>query len=386
MIFARDAHDREEFIKSIVDKNGNPYFNSAEELAEQFGTSGIGRANEFFNALSNKLGKQFVERLSSFRNFLYEKHNRGEFPYADYFEHIWQYIIPNNVIKYDTTIYLPNDLSKAGLKLKRPQKVFREPMNIQLVNAIVLDKKLVKSAFMPNMIPAFNKFIAQYLSTMMKEVALYFYYYEIKVLKQIKNTYVMKTEYPKPADVKTDTQWKLAYLNWLINEMRPPSIGKYNMIGKIGDTNPLSTTTPKAKLTKADFNPLCLEQEVILYTTPRQKSEFETLAYSTTFNPEYIKVTQNMITLRLDEAQLASGDEVLNEGNYWMKEIKKATTADPYETVYLCVPDTFACMKKFEVTTSSTWVLGQFLQTFAWFGLYTPLPYNIGIKIDLRTK
>ena len=88
MIFARDAHDREEFIKSIVDKNGNPYFNSAEELAEQFGTSGIGRANEFFNALSNKLGKQFVERLSSFRNFLYEKHNRGEFPYADYFEHI----------------------------------------------------------------------------------------------------------------------------------------------------------------------------------------------------------------------------------------------------------------------------------------------------------
>ena len=69
-----------------------------------------------------------------------------------------------------------------------------------------------------------------------------------------------------------------------------------------------------------------------------------------------------------------------------MKEIKKATTADPYETVYLCVPDTFACMKKFEVTTSSTWVLGQFLQTFAWFGLYTPLPYNIGIKIDLRTK
>ena len=84
--------------------------------------------------------------------------------------------------------------------------MFREPMNIQLVNAIVLDKKLVKSAFLPNMIPAFNEFLAQYLSTMMKEVALYFYYYEIKVLKQIKNTYVLKTEYPKPADVKTDTQ------------------------------------------------------------------------------------------------------------------------------------------------------------------------------------
>ena len=88
MIFARTAQDREEFIRSLVDKDGNPYFNSAEELLNEFGTSGIGRANEFFNALSNKLGKQFVERLSTFRNFLYEKHNRGEFPYADYFEHI----------------------------------------------------------------------------------------------------------------------------------------------------------------------------------------------------------------------------------------------------------------------------------------------------------
>lgn len=98
--------------------------------------------------------------------------------------------------------------------------------------------------------------------------------------------------------------------------MRPPSLGKYNVIGKIGDVNPLSTTTPKAKITKADVNPICLEQEPILYTTPRQKSEFETLAYSTTFHPEYIKVTQNLVTLRLDEAQSASGDEVLNEGNY----------------------------------------------------------------------
>lgn len=136
--------------------------------------------------------------------------------------------------------------------------------------------------------------------------------------------------------------------------MRPPSLGKYNMIGKIGDVNPLSTATPKAKLNKTDFNPLCLEQEVILYTTPRQKSEFETLVYSTVFNPEYIKVTQNLITLRLDEKQSASGEEVLDEGNYWMKEIRKEAPADPYDTVYLCVPDTFACMKKFEVTTSST--------------------------------
>lgn len=386
-MYAENQKHIDEFVKYFKDANGKPYFESGEALYQEIikTSQGIGRANEFFNALANKLAKQFVEKMATFEDFLYKNHSRGEYPYADYFEHLWQYMIPNNVIKYDTTIYDPKDLIKAGLKLKRPQKVFHEPMNIQMVNGIVMDKKLIKSAFMPGMIVAFNEFIGQYKGCVGNEVALYKYFYGIKVLKQLKNTYVMKTEFPKPEDAKTDTQWKLAYLNRLLNEMKVPSIGKYNVIGKIGDVNPLATTAG-TKLKNNDFNWTRLEEEPFLYMTARQKSEFETLAYSTTFNPEYIKVNNKMIVLALDQKQLASGDEILDDGNYYQKEIKKEAPADPYETVYVCVRDTFACMKKFEVYTSSVWVLGQWLQTFAWFGLYTPIPYNIGIKVDLRTK
>ena len=388
--FVNNQAEIDAFIRSVKGQNGKPLFNSAAELLDVIGgRAGLAGANEFFTALDNKLITQFVYDMTLYPTFLRQNHFIGEFAYGDTFEHIWQKQNFGNVKKYSKDSYNPTDLQNQGIKLTRGQLVYRNKQNVQISNAIVLDEKLVRGAFQPNAIAPFNKLLTVYLATLNIEVDEFYYNLETKVIKTIKNTYTLKgnTEWPKPSYVTNDTQYQLSYLKHLLNRMLLPTIGKYSMIGKIGDTNPFSTTTPKAKFTKTNFIPRKLNNitDAFFYVSADLKARFEAFGYSTTFNEEFIRIENKMIVAPLDSEQYANGDEVLDSDPFG-KLIKPKFDAEDPETVFLVVKDTFAVADRFKVNISSNWVNGQLVRAVAQFTDYTWLPWNIGLKIKLSLK
>ena len=386
--FVKNSEERDAFIRSIKGQNGKPLFNSASELLEVIGgRAGLAGANEFFTALDNKLITQFVYDMTMYPTFLRQNHFIGEFQYGDRFEHIWQKQNFKNVKPFKKDSYTPTDLTDQGIKLTRTQIVYQNKQNVQISNAIVLTEYLARGAFQPNAIGAFNKLLTVYLGTLNVEIDEFYYNLETKVVKTIKNTYTLKnnTDWPKPSYVTNDTQYQLSYLKQLLNKMLLPTRGKYSLIGKTGDTNPFSTTNPKAKFVDDDFVPVKLNNitDAFFYVSANLKARFEAFAYSTTFNQEFIRLENRMIVLPLDSAQYANGAEVLDSDPYG-KIIKPAFVAEDPETVFLVVKKSFAVADRFKVNISSNWVNGQLVRAIAQFTDYTWLPWNIGLKIKLK--
>ena len=389
--FFNNQQEFDAFIGSIKNQNGTPFFKNANEALKAFsGAGGLAGANEFFNALTNKLVTQFVYDMTLFPTFLRKNHFRGEFQYGDHFEHIWQLQNWKNIKKYDTNSYTPTDLKNQGIKLKRPQITYHNKQNIQITNAILLDEKLVYAGFQPNAIGAANKLIQVYLGTLDIEVDEFYYNIEPKVVKVgCKNTITLKnnTAWPKPSYVTNDTQYQLSFLKHLLNKMTLPTRGRYSMLGKTGDDNPLSTLATKPKLKDDDFPVRKLNSiaDAFFYVSPDLKTRFETFCYATTFNQQFLSIANSMFVMPLDEPQIANGDEVLDDDPFG-KMIKPAQVADDSETIYLCVKESFAVMDRFRVRTSSNWVQGQLVIAIAQFTDYTWLPWNIGLKIKLSLK
>ena len=389
--FFNNQQEFDAFIGSIKNQNGTPFFKNANEALKAFsGAGGLAGANEFFNALTNKLVTQFVYDMTLFPTFLRKNHFRGEFQYGDHFEHIWQLQNWKNIKKYDTNSYTPTDLKNQGIKLKRPQITYHNKQNIQITNAILLDEKLVYAGFQPNAIGAANKLIQVYLGTLDIEVDEFYYNIEPKVVKVgCKNTITLKnnTAWPKPSYVTNDTQYQLSFLKHLLNKMTLPTRGRYSMLGKTGDDNPLSTLATKPKLKDDDFPVRKLNSitDAFFYVSPDLKTRFETFCYATTFNQQFLSIANSMFVMPLDEPQIANGDEVLDDDPFG-KMIKPAQVADDSETIYLCVKNSFAVMDRFRVRTSSNWVQGQLVIAIAQFTDYTWLPWNIGLKIKLSLK
>ena len=389
--FFKNQADFDAFVSSIKNKNGEPFFKNANEALQSFlGAGGLAGANEFFNALTNKLVTQFVYDMTLFPTFLRKNHFRGEFQYGDHFEHIWQLQNWGNVKKYSTDSYTPTDLKNQGIKLKRPQIVYHNKQNVQITNGLLLDEKLVYGAFQPNAIGAANKLITVYLGTIDVEIDEFYYNLEPKVVKVgCKNTITLKgnTDWTKPSYIENDTQYQLSFLKHLLNKMTLPTRGKYSMLGKIGDDNPLSTLATKPKLKKENFPVRKLNSisDAFFYVSADLKTRFETFCYATTFNQQFLSIANSMYVMPLDEAQVANGDEVLDDDPFG-KMMKPAQVADDPETIYLCVKDSFAVMDRFNVRTTSNWVQGQLVIAVAQFTDYTWLPWNIGLKIKLSLK
>ena len=386
--FVRNQQDIDAFISSVKGQNGKPLFNSASELLEVIGgRAGLAGANEFFTALDNKLVTQFVYDMTMYPTFLRQNHFIGEFQYGDRFEHIWQLQNFGNVKKYSKNSYTPTDLSNQGIKLTRSQIVYHNKQNVQISNAIVLDEKLVRGAFQPNAIGAFNKLLTVYLGTLNIETDEFYYNLEPKVVKVgVKNTITLKgnTAWPKPSYISNDTQYQLSFIKHLLNKMTLPSRGKYSMVGKIGDANPFSTTAG-TKFKKEDFPVRKLNNisDAFFYVSADFKTRLETFCYATTYNEQYLTLINKMIVLPIDEAQDANGDEVLDSDPFG-KMMKPAQTADDSETIYLVTKKAFAVIDRFKVNLSSNWVNGQLVRAIAQFTDYTWLPWNIALKLKLK--
>lgn len=386
--FVRNQQDIDAFIASVKGQNGKPLFNSASELLEVIGgRAGLAGANEFFTALDNKLVTQFVYDMTMYPTFLRQNHFIGEFQYGDRFEHIWQLQNFGNVKKYSKNSYTPSDLSNQGIKLTRNQITYHNRQNVQISNAIVLDEKLVRGAFQPNAIGAFNKLLTVYLGTLNIETDEFYYNLEPKVVKVgVKNTVALKnyTAWPKPSYITNDTQYQLSFIKHLLNKMTLPSRGKYSMVGKIGDPNPFSTTAG-AKFKKEDFPVRKLNTigDAFFYVSADFKTRLETFCYATTYNQQFLEIINKMIVMPLDEAQDANGDEVLTVDPFG-KMMKPAQTADDPETIYLVTKKAFAVIDRFKVNLSSNWVNGQLVRAIAQFTDYTWLPWNIALKLKLK--
>ena len=391
MAIFNNQQEFDAFIGSIKNQNGVPFFKNANEALKSFsGPGGLAGANEFFNALTNKLVTQFVYDMTLFPTFLRKNHFRGEFQYGDHFEHIWQLQNWKNVKKYKTDSYTPTDLENQGIKLKRSQITYHNKQNVQITNGILLDEKTVFGAFQPNAIGAANKLIQVYLGTLDIEADEFYYNLEPKVVKVgCKNTVALKnnTAWPKPSYIKNDTQYQLSFLKHLLNKMTLPTRGRYSMLGKIGDDNPLSTLATKPKLTKGEFPVRKLNSisDAFFYVSADLKTRFETFCYATTFNQQFLSIANSMFVMPLDEAQDANGDEILDSDPFG-KMMKPAQTAVDSETIFLCVKNSFAVMDRFKVRTSSNWVQGQLVIAIVQFTNYTWLPWNIGLKIKLSLK
>lgn len=388
MVFAENQQQIDAFVKSVKGVNGMPLFNSGEELYNFIsGKAGLSGANEFFSALDNKLVTQFVYDMTMYPTFLRQNHFRGEFAYGDTFEHIWQLQNFGNVKPYNKTSYTPKDLETDGIKLTRTQLVYRNKQNVQITNAIALDEKLVRGAFQPNAIGAFNKLIAVYLGTLLIEIDEFYYNLEPKVIKVgVKNTIKLKgnTTWPKPSYVTNDTQYQLSFIKHLLAEMTIPSRGKYSMVGKIGDVNPFATTAG-TKFVKTDFpvRKLNSVDDAFFYVSPSLKARFESFCYATTYNEGYLKIANRMIVVPLDRAQEANGAEVLDSDPFG-KMMKPAQAKVDSETIYLVTKNAFAITDRFKVSISSNWVNGQLVRTVSQFTDYTWLPWNIAVKIELK--
>lgn len=383
--------ERDLLVRSIVDGNGQSIYNSFGDLKEALTAVGVmsdaGVSNAFYPALTNKLSQQFVLPIMATMLRVKENHYKGQFTYGDKFEYIFSQM--NNILRFNDTYFTPKEYTDAGGKLKNKQIAWSTSSFIHIMSGIQINRHIVEAAFTPGTIPAFNALIANITSSIMRAVNLWLYDQEIKVIKQIANTYTMRTAYPNPLGASGNkTQWKLAYIKYLIQQMKQPSLA-FSALGKVGDAYPAAYEGKKDssnKIVAADLVPRTINNidELILYTSPKQAAEFETLAYSTTFNQQFIELSNlKIVSLNIDKQQPAASqiDGTLNK---MAAEVAKQAAADDYQTAYLVARSAIDVLDRFEVTTTTKWLTIQWVQMFVYYCTYAVIWQEVGIKIDLK--